>query len=159
MYNNNSLTQLKEQCTNNNIYNGSNKEIIQGKIKGSEINYIKECASYYQMIIPFKSIVPWLGKSQEKTFMNNIKEKNLPNVKTYDYLQLRPLNDNKYRPAFFIDENYNWDFYSPDWLKMPLKKHKESKIYNISHNDHTVENIFLICIVLISIIIIFNKLI
>lgn len=174
--NSNSMTQIAEShmspmlsieqhkgtfgtCINNNSYNGANKEIIQGKIKGSEINYIKECAPYYQMNIPFKSIVPWLGKSHEKTFMNNIKEKNMPIVKTYDYSQLSPLDDNKYRPAFFIDENYNWDIYRPDWVKVPLHTHLKSKIYNKSSNDHKVKNIFLMCMLLVIGIIIMNKLI
>lgn len=70
--------------------------IYASTIYGAQFKEVQKPTPYYERNIPVTVTVPWLAEEQEKTFLNNTKEKQFPPVKTYRDLELSPIPDQKY---------------------------------------------------------------
>ena len=74
---------------------------------GAEFKYVNLNTSSYQPIIIQKVSPGWLAEKEEQTFLNNLKVKNEPPVKTYADLQLSPIPDQiyeTYEPVIYNKE-------------------------------------------------------
>ena len=76
-------------------------------IYGAQFKTIHKPTPYYDRNIPVTIVAPWLAQKQEATFMNRIKEKQEPPVKTYKDLKLSSIPDNMneiYEPVIYKRE-------------------------------------------------------
>jgi hypothetical protein len=63
---------------------------------GAQFKSVNYKTPYYQLFVHERVKVPWLAAKCESTFMNRIKEKNEPPVKSYKDLLLSPLPYDNY---------------------------------------------------------------
>ena len=139
---------------------------------GAEFKYINIKSPYYEPIISQRVSPGWLAEKQEQTFMNILKAKNEPPVKTYADLKLSSIPDQQYetyepviyttQPNQYIQFNNcnkcnksthfnNYNHYNIE----PFKSSKDLDIRSETDTDVGVGFIFKVILIIIVFIVIY----
>lgn len=71
-------------------------EAGEGTANGAEFKSVKTLTPYYERTNSYIVIAPWLAQKEEATFLNRLKLRNEPPVKTYKELEFRSIPQQKY---------------------------------------------------------------
>lgn len=117
---------------------GSSSHKVDINMGGAEFKNVEYKTPYYEYTITERIVPPWLGLEQEKTFMNYIKDKNEPEVKTYKNIKLNPVSTRKY------------ESYKPI-INTTTERYKNIEAFDLNPRENQWNNIMKIIIVILLI--------